>query len=407
MSKNSNRLSVVNGYSATNYLPAVLKENKSGWIIEYYVENPATQVLTRKKIKLERLIQRYKTKGELKKHINSIIVALNLKLSTGWNPFFVGEDARFYTPIKEVVEQYKEEIKRTVRQDTYRSYSSFVHIFSEWVEKVSPGIYSSMISHSMIARFMDYVYNERKGANDGYMSNRTYNNYVKNGSAFFSWMVDKCFCKENHFFKIKTKKIEQKTRILIPVDYREKIAAYLEVQNPGYLLVIKLIYNSLLRPKEIRCLKVSDIMLDKKQIRIRSDVSKNGKERIVPMTPDVEMEFTKLNLQNYDPNLFVFNKDFTPGTKKVSKTVMQKCWDDMRTALNLPKEMQQYSFRDTGITDMLQSGITPLTVKQFADHHSLEMTTIYSNHANPHLQEIIYNNAPKFAKKKELALSDD
>ena len=148
-------------------------------------------------------------------------------------------------------------------------------------------------------------------------------------------------------------------------------------------------------------------MLDKKQIRVRSDVSKNGKERIVPMTPDVEMEFTKFNLQNYDPNLFVFNKDFTPGTKKVSKTLMQKCWDDMRTALNLPKEMQQYSFRDTGITDMLQSGITPLTVKQFADHHSLEMTTIYSNHANPHLQEIIYNNAPKFARKKELALSDD
>jgi len=56
MSGNSNKLSVVNGYSATNYLPAILKEYKSGWIIEYYVENPSTQELCRKKIKLQRQI---------------------------------------------------------------------------------------------------------------------------------------------------------------------------------------------------------------------------------------------------------------------------------------------------------------------------------------------------------------
>jgi len=52
MSVNSPRLAVSNGYSAANYLPAILKTNKSGWIIEYYVENPLTQMLARKKIKL-------------------------------------------------------------------------------------------------------------------------------------------------------------------------------------------------------------------------------------------------------------------------------------------------------------------------------------------------------------------
>ena len=29
------------------YLPAILKENKSGWIIEYYVTHPQTELLTR------------------------------------------------------------------------------------------------------------------------------------------------------------------------------------------------------------------------------------------------------------------------------------------------------------------------------------------------------------------------
>ena len=164
MSVQSPRLAVSTAYSAANYLPATLKTNKSGWIIEYYVENPQTQLLARKKVKLQRLLMRYPSKTEAKKHINNIIVALNMKLSTGWNPYFMGEDARLYTPLTEVVEKYKEEIKRNTRPDTCRSYTSFVNIFCEWMNKISPNIYSSMVSHALVAKFLDYVYNERKAA---------------------------------------------------------------------------------------------------------------------------------------------------------------------------------------------------------------------------------------------------
>ena len=90
MSVQSPRLAVSSSYSAANYLPAILKTNQSGWIIEYYVENPQTQMLARKKIKLQRLLCRYPSKTEARRHINNIIVALNMKLSTGWNPYFVG-----------------------------------------------------------------------------------------------------------------------------------------------------------------------------------------------------------------------------------------------------------------------------------------------------------------------------
>jgi hypothetical protein len=33
----------------SNYLHAMLREDKSGWLIEYYVENPATKKLERGK----------------------------------------------------------------------------------------------------------------------------------------------------------------------------------------------------------------------------------------------------------------------------------------------------------------------------------------------------------------------
>ena len=302
MSVQSPRLAVSTAYSAANYLPATLKTNQSGWIIEYYVENPQTQILARKMIRLQRLLKRYPSKMEARKHINNIIVALNMKLSTGWNPYFMGEDSRLYTPLKTVAEKYLEESKRNTRPDTYRSYSSFVNIFCEWIEKVSTNIYSSMVTHALVAKFMDYVYNERKGRKGESMSNKTYNNYIKNGSAFYSWMIDKCFCKENHFTKMKSKKKEDKKRILIPEESREKITKYLLSNSPNYLLMLKLIYNSLLRPKEIRGLLVSDISVAKGQITVRKDVAKNGKERIVPMTTDLIEDFVKLNLQDYPQN---------------------------------------------------------------------------------------------------------
>jgi len=398
MSVQSSRLAVSTAYSAANYLPATLKTNKSGWIIEYYVENPQTQILARKKIKLQRLLMRYQSKMEAKRHINNIIVALNMKLSTGWNPYFVGEDSRLYVPLREVAERYIEESKRNTRPDTYRSYASFVNIFCEWIEKISPNIYSSMITHALVAKFMDYVYNERKGRKGESMSNKTYNNYIKNGSAFFSWMIDKCYCKENHFTKVKSKKKEEKIRILIPKESREKITKHLLLKSPNYLLMLKLIYNSLIRPKEIRGLKVSNISITKGQITVPKEVAKNGKERIVPMTEDLIEDFSKLNLQSYTPNCYVFGENLTPSKTKLSDNYMHKYWARMRTKLGLPKEMQQYSLRDSGIFEMLKSGIDPLSVQQLADHHSLEMTTIYAKHLDPNLQKIIVGNAPKFTQ---------
>lgn len=75
---------------------------------------------------------------------------------------------------------------------------------------------------------------------------------------------------------------------------------------------------------------------------------------------------------------------------------MRKYWDKMRKRLNLSENMVLYSLRDSGMTDMIKNGIDPLSVKQLADHHSLEMTAIYTNHVDPNLQKLIYEHAPKF-----------
>ena len=445
MSNSQSHLALVTVVNATHYAPAVLQKYPSGWLIDYYVEDPNTQKLKRKKIKVARIMSRFPSKSAGIRHINSIVAALNIRLASGWNPLLytsdntepipvfesvnvsktipvttllaeniaqgeqilivpkeekqpTEEELRMQTPFSEVSKKYLQEVFKEKRPDTIRSYNSFVSIFCEWVEKTYPNVSSSMISHAAVVKFMDYVYNERKGQGKKSISNRTYNNYIKNGSALFSWLINKCYCTDNHFAKIKPKKKEDKTRILIPKETREKITKYLLNKNPNYLIMLKLIYNSLIRPKEIRGLLTSDISITKGQITVRKEVAKNGKERIVPITPDLIEDFTKLNLQIYAQNCYVFGENLVPGKTKLSDNFMHKFWARMRTKLKLPKEMQQYSLRDSGIFEMLKSGIDPLSVQQLADHHSLEMTTIYAKHLDPNLQKIIVDNAPKFSQ---------
>ena len=97
---------------ASNYLPAVLREHKSGWLVEYYVENPATKKLVRKIIKINRLVSRYKYVKDARLHANKIVVNLNIKLSTGWNPLFTSEDARLYTSIEDVCKKFLTEKRK-------------------------------------------------------------------------------------------------------------------------------------------------------------------------------------------------------------------------------------------------------------------------------------------------------
>ena len=54
----------------------------------------------------------------------------------------------------------------------------------------------------------------------------------------------------------------------------------------------------------------------------------------------------------------------------------------MRKALNIKKEYQLYSLKDTGISNLLNSGVPPLKVRDHARHSALAMTEKYTQRNN-------------------------
>ncbi len=374
----------------SSYLPAILKENKSGWIIEYYASHPVTQILTRKQIRLQRIVTRYKSAKDARVHVAKMIFILNTKLAGGWSPFFEDEDARLYEKIEDVAKLFIAEKKKELRENSLRSYSSFITILIDWVNVNNKGMYASMFTQIFAVRYMDHIYT---GRNVGVT---TYNNHIKMGRAFFNWLKERCYVKQNSFEMVKTKPKQKKTRIIIPLETRTKIIEDLQTKNSNFLIICKLIYNSLIRPNEIKLLTISDIHLDSNYIQVPATIAKNHNMRFAAINEDIVNSLKELNLERFPKSFYLFGSNLQPSKTRAGNGRYGEEWVKMKKRLKLPTEMQMYSLRDTGIYDMLKSGIDDLSVMQHADHSSLEMTTLYGNHFDENLIKNIISKAPKF-----------
>ena len=380
-------------HEITKYLPALVKETKAGLMVEYYVMNPATGEMVRKRMRLSKLVKRIPTKRGRLLAAQQVADNLNSKRRGGWSPLHEAEDGRLYTPLPQLRESFLAAKKAEgCRPTTLVQYGSITDIWLRWCEDNGhTDCYSGTFLRPQAVRYMDDVLSLGN-------RNRSYNNTLKVMRAFFQWSVEHCYAKENPFIGIKTLKKEPKIRILVPADARKKVMDYYGSHRPAMILVCQLVYSSAIRPAEISKIQLKHIQLDNHYIVIPSENAKNGKQRFATITPSVDglLSSVMSRYKNLDLYLFGKNENLDPGPVPVNKQYFQKSWERMRNATGLPREMQLYSLRDTGLTDLLHAGVDQLTVQHHADHSSLVIQNIYTNHYDCGLNSKIRDNAPLF-----------
>ena len=166
-------------------------------------------------------------------------------------------------------------------------------------------------------------------------------------------------------------------------------------------MVMQMVFTSLIRPIEITRIQVEDIDFENHCIHLPGSKTKNGKSRDCRMDEHLE-GMLKKHVNGANPTDYLFaDKIWKCGSNSISQHTFTNVWIDMRDTLNLPKEYQLYSLRDTSINNMLLEGITPLEVMQAAGHSDLSMTTRYANHKNPNLIKKLNNAAPSMVIKRD------
>ena len=371
--------------SFIDYVPAELCDGKE-WFIYYYVKNPATEKLHRKKIKINRI----KSLSLRRKFAKKVIHEINIKLSEGWNPFLEEEAPKGYHTLVEAMESFMKD-KRGSRADTLRTYASYIKILEHWLTYIrkKPDMYVISFTKREATDFLQFSF--RRG-----IKASTYNNYKRFYNLLFRWMVEFNYCKVNPFAGLSKKKEAGKERILIPVPERNLIKEHLESEDYEYLLVCMMAFHCLLRPKEITYVRVCDISLEGQTIYVSANHSKNGKTRIATIANVMIDYIKKLDLPGMNQSQYLFSEGFIPGKTRMDPRKIAKRWEKLRNRLKLPKEMKFYSLRDSGIVQMLEDGIPPDVIMRLADHHSLEVTNEYVKLANPEGLSHIKNKSTAF-----------
>ena len=384
------------------YTPPILKKTASrGEHIEYYVYNPVTMKMERQRIRLEKLSHQFKNRSQYKQMVMQLMMNLTGKLAGGWTPYGENQNVAEYTPINKAIEAYIADKSRDLRKASMVSYISVAKIFVEWL--ITQNIHemaSHLLNQRTCQRFMDELRDRPK------FNNNTYNTYLKKYRACFAWMVDRGYCKENPFEKIKTLKKQEKIRQLIPVDARETVVNHVRTsKHPNYEIVMHLIFTSLIRPSEIERLQVRDVDLKNKCIHIPANKAKTHKDRDAALSDTcIAMLIPLLSKPGILPTWYLINSNYECGPDPCYHGMFKKHWMKIRKDCGLPDEMQLYSLKDSGITEMLEAGVSINQVKEAAGHADISTTNKYIGKDTEKMIEAVRGANVSLGKKKLVKL---
>lgn len=363
--KSSNKLIFV------DYRPAELKINKA-WYIEYYVKSPSTDKLVR----FRNRVPQIKTKRARELYAKKMIEAINIKLYNGWSPWYENPNNN-YKLISDAFELYINKLKKEMsdgikRPDTLRAYTSFVSNVQRYIDEKQLAIkYLVEIDFRFVSGFLDYIYYEKNN------SPATYNNYLAYFKAFLEWAKAKDYIKQNATDNIKNKpKIQKKREPLT----QEVKACIKELKNTDFhfFVACMLTYFCLIRRTELTKLKVTDIRLIESRIILDGSITKNRKTDSVTI-PDVFLPILTQHLQYAKNSDYLFSTDnFKPGRKQLTPKKISDTWAKYRNLYGFDSKFQFYSLKDTGIMDLLNSGVPSIKVRDQARHYDIKQTESYT-----------------------------
>lgn len=373
-----------------SYLPARLTKGKI-WYISFYAYDPAIDGLHRVRIRFNRI----KNKNDRRTAAMNMIREINALLHQGWSPFIKSETTKAFHKLFDVLDKFLKMKAKNMEPTSLRSYVSMIGILKEWMigNGYDESTYASAYNRTLATAFLQDVDLNPK------ISARTYNNYITFYKSLGNWLVEYGYIPANPFdgIKKKEKKLTKKRRRPLTPDEKQQLFTFLvEHRKYDYLAMCFFCYYCFMRDKEIVSLKVGDLDLKNQLVKVSEDIAKNDHTSWRTI-PDVMLPWL-LKLDLTAPSDWYLFGDagtyvFAPSKKKVCERKVAKFWSDhIRPALGWGLDLQFYSLKDTGITDMASAGVPLNLVREQADHSSLSMTDIYMGRsqgvAHEHIKKI-------------------
>ena len=296
--------------------------------------------------------------------------------------------------MKDIILSFLEEIEyeKKYSELTVNGYAKDLDLFLEYLNENNIKKYSQ-IEYSDIRLYVNYLYDLK-------YNNKTISRHISCLRSFFKYLKSKNIIKENPMILISNPKLDKKLPKYLNYSEVEKVLNafpknnYIGIRNS---LVLELLYSSGIRVSELINIKVSNISLTEKSIKISG---KGKKERIVYFG-SICLELLKLYLKDSYPKLNINNLEYlflSKTGKKINDRQVRFIVDDAATIAGINMKISPHVLRHTFATHMLNDGADLRSVQELLGHENLSTTQVYTHLTNERIKNIYLNAHPRARK---------
>ncbi len=164
---------------------------------------------------------------------------------------------------------------------------------------------------------------------------------------------------------------------------------YLGLRNS---LIIETMYSTGCRVSELCNMKLSDIDLERKMIKIKG---KGGKYRIVPIGSYLEksiLQFIQKREENKIKSPYlILSKTY----KQIDRTAIYRVVRQCALSVGITRNIHPHTIRHSVATHMLEGGCDLRLIQEFLGHSSISTTQIYTKVSGQHMIEVYNETHPR------------
>ena len=217
------------------------------------------------------------------------------------------------------------------------------------------------------------------------LKNTTISRKISALRTFYNYLLEKKITLNNPFLLIKNPKLEKKLPNYLNYTEIEEILSSIDTSTENGLinkLLVELIYSTGCRVGEIVNIKINDIDLLNKTIKV---MGKGSKERIV-YYGDYASNYLKLYIKFHKDGYLFTNKS---GDKLTIYDVEEIIKNIMKN-LSITTHVTPHTLRHTFATHLLNNGADIKTVQELLGHANLSTTGIYTHISSDRLKDVYF-----------------
>ena len=269
--------------------------------------------------------------------------------------------------------EYIRDIRR-YSNHTIRNYRIDLFQFIKYLYKCDSELLVLDINKDHIKEYMFSLHAKK-------MSDKSIARKVATLKSLFNYMSKNNIIDKNILSSITTPKVSKKLPHLLTEKEIEKLFS-IELDNDQILMemcILELFYATGIRISELAAIKLSNIDIDDKSIKV---LGKGNKERVVVLgESSIKMLNQYMSVFCEESQLFLFGSLIKKRKKTdhISEKAIYNITKKHLKRISNDEKLSPHSLRHSFATHLLQAGADLMSVKELLGHESLSSTQIYTH----------------------------